>query len=133
MKEIEWKRYYELGIKETDEQHKHLIGILNEMIKAKNEGKTDEIFGKIIKELVDYTQYHFSSEEKYMERFNYPALAEHKAQHKMLVKQIVKLLEDVKEGKTQVGDKLFDFLKHWIIRHVLDHDKQFGLFLEEAR
>jgi len=48
MKEIEWKRYYELGIKEIDEQHKRLIGILNEMIRAKNESKTDEIFGKII-------------------------------------------------------------------------------------
>jgi hemerythrin len=30
MKEIEWKRYYELGIKEIDEQHKRFIFFLEE-------------------------------------------------------------------------------------------------------
>jgi hemerythrin len=131
MKEIEWRKHYEIGLKEVDDQHKHLVEILNEMIRAKNEDRINEVLGKILKELVDYTNYHFSSEEKYMMKYGYPGTTEHKAQHKMLVKQLVKILEELKSGKMQVGDKLFGILQHWLIRHVLDHDKKFGYFLEE--
>ncbi|RMD50425.1 MAG: hemerythrin, partial [Ignavibacteria bacterium] len=87
MNKIEWKHYYNIGVPEIDEQHKKLTDMINELIVARNEGKEEEVFGKILKSLVEYTQVHFSSEEKHMKQYNYPGLVEHQHQHKALIGQ----------------------------------------------
>ncbi len=130
MKTFEWSTRYTIGIEEIDNQHKKLLNIINEMIIAEEENKFKEKLGYFLKEMDDYTKYHFDSEEKYMEKIKYPALAEHKAQHRVLVKKLVKILEDLKEGKISSSQELPDILQKWLIRHVFDHDKQIGLFVK---
>ncbi len=131
MNEVEWRPHYEIGLEEVDKQHKHIVETLNEIIREKNENCVNELLGKILKELVYYTHYHFNSEEKYMMKYNYPGKNEHKAQHKMLIKQLVKILEELKSGQKQVGDKHFGILQHWLIKHELDNNKKLGYCFEE--
>ncbi len=131
MKTLEWQSRYEIGIKEIDDQHKHLVDVINDLIIAKNENKLDEQIGKALKELVAYTQYHFKSEEEFMEKIKYPALPEHRAQHKVLVKQLVKILEDLKDGKIEAGEQLPDILQNWLIKHVFGHDRHIALYLRD--
>jgi len=131
MELIKWSRNYSLGVEEIDSQHKHLVEVINKFISAKNEDKTLEVFKEILSEVVDYTKYHFETEENHMALHKYPALQEHKAQHKILVKQIVHILEELKFGKIEVGDELFMILKNWLIRHVLDHDLNYGHYLND--
>lgn len=119
---IEWKSIWETGITEIDDQHKHLVEIINHLLTAMEEHKESEEFAKIMADLIEYTQTHFKSEEEYFEKHNYCGINEHKAQHKVLVKQIIHILNDVKHGKTNVPQELLGILKNWLIKHVQNYD-----------
>jgi hemerythrin len=42
----------------------------------------------VVDELIDYTQYHFSTEEKYMLEYAYPGYEQHKAEHEEFIDKI---------------------------------------------
>lgn len=66
---VQWSEEYVIGIEKIDEQHKRLFEIANEAYKLLKDqfliDKYDRIVA-IIKELKDYTKYHFQYEEEYM-------------------------------------------------------------------
>lgn len=71
---ITWKEEYSMGVEHIDNQHKHLVEIANKAYEVlKNDlyiDKFDKIV-EILKELEDYTVYHFASEEEYMKQIGY--------------------------------------------------------------
>ena len=66
IKKIEWNDEYLLGVPEIDKQHKKLIAIANELydVVTGDESALKEKMPSILKELTDYTEYHFSNEEE---------------------------------------------------------------------
>ena len=72
---------YITGIELVDEEHKHLFDIIrdtNDVIHAELlHDKYDEII-RLLSELREYTETHFSDEEKLMEKIGYPGLATQK-------------------------------------------------------
>lgn len=118
-----WKPEYEVGIETVDEQHKHLVSLINKLEAAKGHEHENEVIHDIFYELVEYTKHHFAEEEKFLKSFEYEDLIVHKAQHKALVKQIVNILNGLKNNEYEVGEKLTLILQNWLIRHVLKHDK----------
>ena len=133
MNKIEWKKEYELGVEEIDNQHKKLVDIVNRYVEAKTNNHEEKIIGPIVKELVEYTQTHFSSEEMHMQQHNYPLLLLHKSQHKALVAQLINILKDMKERKSAVGDELLQLLKAWLIKHILEEDHKYAKYLNKIR
>ncbi len=128
---IKWMAKYELGVNKIDSQHKHLIGILNEFLMAQKENKSSSVLKDILEKVIDYTKYHFITEETHMVDHKYPALLEHKAQHKVLIKQIIQILEGLKQNKISAHEELTTILKNWILKHVLNHDMEYGHFLND--
>jgi hemerythrin len=61
-----WKKSYEIGIAEIDNQHRNLVGIINELSDAMMNRKGYIIVPKILEKLVDYIQFHFTTEEEIM-------------------------------------------------------------------
>ncbi len=133
MNNIEWKKEYELGVEEIDNQHKKLVGIVNEFLEAQANHSEEKVIGPIIKELVDYTKVHFESEELHMKKHRYPLLIQHKQEHKALIARIVKILKDLGSGNQDVADDLFQLLKNWLLNHILDKDRQYGNFLKNGK
>ncbi len=127
--EIVWKEIYSIGVKEIDDQHKKLLQIANTFLKARLEEKETEVLKETFVNLIDYTKYHFETEEKHMEKNKYDGLTEQKRQHQMLIKQIVQVLNHLKAGETYAVDELENLLKNWLVKHILDHDKKYGDFL----
>ncbi len=129
MKPIKWNEKFELGFKKIDDQHKNLVGILNEVIEARNENKQAEIISGTLDKLVKYTQYHFSAEEKFMEEHNYPRIAEHKLLHKELVQEVEKINRDFDADNVEKVDEVFDLLIHWVLNHILEKDMDYKKFI----
>lgn len=127
-KELEWKSEYSIGIDELDEQHKILLGIMNTFLKAEYEGKENEVLKETLTELINYTNFHFSAEEEHMEKNSYFRLEGHKQQHQGIVNDIVNILNLIKEGKPQANEELHGLLKKWLITHIMQQDKQYGIF-----
>ncbi len=62
----------------------------------------------------------------------YPRTTVHKQQHKELIDQIISMLESLKSDELLMGDKLMTMLKEWLKTHILDYDKEFGLYYKTS-
>ena len=104
---FEWNEVYELGISEIDLQHKKLIDISNDLFDVVTKG--DENFkismSKILKNLTDYTVYHFTSEEQFMANM---VIREHQCTKSPTITLFLKLLNKLKNLK-MVQKKMFCF------------------------
>lgn len=75
-----WDDSLSVNVREIDVQHQKLIDMINEFYEhvGKNSGQA---FRTLLDSLVDYTKYHFSTEERYFKRFAYPAAGSHTEMH----------------------------------------------------
>ena len=128
---ISWSDEYSVGVKDMDEQHKKLIGMINELNEAMKSGKGKDIMEKILKNLVDYTVTHFSSEEKLMQSNAYPGYLAQKSQHEALTKQVSDFQTKYHEGKAVLSVEIMTFLKDWLMNHIKGSDKKYGPFLNK--
>ncbi|MCI5700006.1 MAG: hemerythrin family protein [Lachnospiraceae bacterium] len=105
-----------------DEQHKELIAKINKLIDCceQSSGKLEAI--KMLDYLSEYTDFHFSAEEKLQEEVSYPGIEEHKKKHDEFKKSVEELHEMLieEEGPTEsfvnavnknVIDWLYDHIK----------------------
>ena len=128
---IQWNDTFSVKIIEIDGQHKKLIKLINDLQDAMRAGKGKDIVGPILNELVRYTREHFSVEEKYFERFNYPETAAHMDEHARFVRQVGSFKADFDSGKIGLTIKLMDFLSDWLQNHILNTDKKYSAFFNE--
>lgn len=128
--QIKWRKEFNIDVEIIDSQHQTLVNMINELGTAREEGRVADVLKDILVSIVDYTNFHFAAEEEHMKGKNYPLLSTHKAQHKILINQVVKILKDYKSGKTNISDDLLKVLQNWLIKHILDHDHQYGNFLK---
>jgi len=133
MKTIQWQDDLSIGIDRIDEQHKKWIEHFNQTAEAIALSKSQAQISKTLGFLVDYTETHFSSEEKYMQENNYPAFAEHKAKHDELRATLANLDRDYQEeGATQdLADSIETFLGNWLLNHIREVDMKFGAFITD--
>jgi len=131
MKTIQWQDDLSIGIGPIDEQHKKWIEHFNQTAEAIASSKSQVQISKTLGFLADYTETHFSSEEKYMQESNYPAFAEHKAKHDELRTTLSNLVRDYQEeGATQdLADAIETFLGNWLLNHIREVDMKFGAFI----
>ena len=122
---INWSDEYSI-CPMIDEQHKKLIDIINELFFALMEGKACVSIENIIKELHDYTVYHFSTEEKMFEEKNYEFTEEHKAEHTFFVNKIKEFRERFNVQDSALFFDIMNFLKDWLLNHIAIMDKKYS-------
>jgi len=120
-----WDEKYSVGIAKIDEQHKKLIGLVNKLYDAMREGKGKDILLSILEETLNYTNYHFSTEEEIFKKYNYSLKEPHMKEHKSMKEKVERLYNDVKAGNSNVTVEVFTFLKDWINNHILDIDMKY--------
>lgn len=128
---IEWKKRFETGVEQFDNEHKKLVEIINKLNKAMLNGQGKETLEGILDELTNYTVTHFKHEEDLMDKFDYPTTDDHKRKHAALVQNVVKTREDISKGKITVTSDLLDFLKAWLVEHILKTDRDYGHFFNK--
>ncbi len=127
---ITWSDALSIGDPDIDQQHQKLINISNSLHNAMRDGETMNVLEELFSGLVNYTNQHFSFEEKRMADIGYPNLAEHKKEHAELAKQVKELRQKFSSGNPHVKMKLMRFLKSWITDHIHKSDKHFMPYLE---
>ena len=123
---VEWTDELSVGVEEIDEQHKVLVGLVNEMHDAIHQRHGSEVVIEILDKLADYTRIHFAVEESLMRILNYPDYEDHKEQHEELLGHVVELQDKVRHGKTSIGFELMHFLKVWLTKHIMESDKEYS-------
>ncbi|MDR2053416.1 MAG: bacteriohemerythrin [Treponema sp.] len=132
---VEWDNRYSVGIALIDDQHKELIRLTNDLYQgclAGNE-EAEDFFFKTVRQVLDYTKFHFSAEEKLMENVRYPNYAEHRKQHEDFVMQMLNDVKSFQEGKKFVPNNFVRYLKDWILSHIAIMDTLYAKYIHELK
>lgn len=128
---LTWDNNYSVEINNIDIQHKKLVDLINQLHEAMKTGKAKEVLAKIIRELIDYTVYHFTLEENLMTQYKYPGLDEHLKEHAAFVNKVKTFQKDFEDGRSSVSIDILNFLRDWILKHIKGIDKKYTLFFKE--
>lgn len=126
---INWDINLKTGVEIVDDQHKKLVDLVNRLYDAMIGGRGNQVLGQILTELVDYTVYHFKTEEDMFRQYGYREAAQHIQEHKDLTEKAVALKAAFDGGKATITLDTMNFLKDWLVNHIMKSDKQFGPFL----
>jgi len=130
---IKWSNEFKVNIELIDDQHKKLIELINKLDKKIKNTHEDnsESFREVIHEAVEYVKHHFATEEKIMEKLDYPDIYHHKVEHQAFVKEIFKDVKTFEKGDMYAPGKFLLFLKTWYEGHILNVDKKLGQFIHK--
>ena len=120
-----------VGIASIDAEHKKLVAMLNELFDGVSAGKGREALGRVLDQLVDYTQVHFGNEERFFAQYGYPESAPHKKEHEDLAKQVLDVQRKYNSGASSaLSMEVMSFLKNWLIKHIQGSDMKYAPFLK---
>lgn len=120
-----WNEDYSVGNEEMDNHHKKLFSLMDQLSALLCKDDAEEELKAIIKELIAYTDFHFKAEEQLMEASNYPLLADHKAKHDDLIKQLTAITTKKSSSIYDVLDDTFLLVNQWLVHHIMNEDKQY--------
>lgn len=121
-----WNTNFETGISIIDEQHKKLIDLLNLLISHIAYQSDVPTLNFIFDELKEYTQHHFSTEEKIWQDYFFDDswIEWHKHAHTDFISEVLKIKEESTQSLDETIEEIVKFLTHWLAFHILDSDKR---------
>lgn len=126
---FDWNDSYKVGVQEIDEQHKKLFSLLKQLHDAAAVGKARAIVQQVLDDVVNYTKEHFATEERLMQKHDYPDYSVHKHMHDSLVAQAHDLQDKTKHSALTLSMDVMKFLESWIAHHISEADRKLGRHL----
>jgi len=127
-----------LGIGELDDQHQafflHTVGLRRAL--AEGTGGRDKLM-KTLRYLDTFIAEHFTAEEQYMRRHNYPGILIHRAEHDVFAKAIAEFkkkamdLDARGEVLSFLAVEIEHKLEKWMADHILKLDRKMADYLKD--
>ncbi len=117
---IEWKEELCIGIDVIDKQHQTIAEYVNEFATA-IEQKADNTHELLVK-LVDYTKFHFTTEEQYFSCLSKEDKLLHKLQHKHIAEELEELVK--RDAAESLTDEVYHNLVDWFVIHIECEDSK---------
>lgn len=129
---VEWNDSYLLGIPEIDLQHKKLIAVANDLYDAASgsEEKYKLNMAKVLKNLTDYTVYHFSAEEAFMRQYGYGGADMHKVAHDSFISEVNNQIKKLSSGTREDGLRFYSYIANWVLTHIAKADRVWAAFVK---
>ncbi|MFP4366254.1 MAG: bacteriohemerythrin [Bacteroidales bacterium] len=125
---FEWDENLSVKISSIDDQHKKLVEMINVFYQNIKDNSGNDQISKLVRGMKDYTRQHFSTEENYMRKFNYPDYDAHKKEHDMFITKVNELEDKLNQGKMVLSFEITKFLKEWVKNHIQGTDKKYSDF-----
>lgn len=131
MKTINWKDEFSVGVKELDDQHKILIGMINDLIAEQNSLTDPTTIADLLTKMTDYAQEHFRAEEYLMAEYGYDQHKQQVKQHQAFIDKTISFHSAADIGPNILSVALLDYLSTWLIHHILTEDMQYKEFFND--
>lgn len=125
MEFLKWDDKYSVHVPIIDFQHKKLFAIISELEHILHQQYTKQATDIIITKLLNYSHEHFRQEEMMMQEYGFPGIEKHRVQHERFSRRIQDFQRDFRLEKENLNFEILNFLKDWLIRHVLDEDRKY--------
>lgn len=79
-----------------------------------------------------YTIFHFTTEEKMFTKYNYKGedFESHMNKHEQFKNKIAECMGNTVISKKELAYNLSEYLKNWLVHHILDTDMKFALYMK---
>lgn len=132
MKDLQWSYVLSVGNDEIDEDHHKLVALFNMLNHAVTEAAEPDYLAAVLQELINCTAWHFSHEERLMVKYAYAGLAEHRAEHRELIKGVKAVQQKILQAGNVIPEDDLVFLEDWLTEHILSTDMKLGSYLAEV-
>lgn len=120
-----WSEVYVTGLPEVDQQHRHLVDVINRFGEALTRGTvtTEVEIAELFSELTTYAEHHFRDEEALMGLAGVdPRYVEHHhREHQGFLEEVLRMRAD--KATKDPSSFLLQFLTHWLAYHILGSDQ----------
>jgi hemerythrin-like metal-binding protein len=130
MEIISWRNEFSVGVKEMDEQHKKLIGMINKLIEEQKVLTEPQTIADLLIKMTDYAQVHFRAEEYLMAEYDYEHKTEQERQHQEFIDKTIAFYSASDLGPNLLSTALLDYLRTWLIGHILKEDMKYKEFFK---
>jgi hemerythrin len=116
-----------------DEQHKQLIGMLNELYQTIGKDIEPASVWHLLQGFNRYADTHFSYEERLAREHDTPPehIAAHRGEHEAYCERMARFREDFEKGDRHASVQLMAFLSNWWLSHILVLDVELGKHLNQ--
>ena len=130
---MEWNESFVLGIEEIDQQHKMIVEHFRLLSDAVRDAREQEVLTDMVKFLIEYAQFHFATEERYMKQYAYPDMAEQLGEHEQFSRDAIDLQSKLSDGANShmLAVELTGKLFRWVFQHIRDHDRKMAQYIKE--
>ncbi|MFC1552650.1 bacteriohemerythrin [Candidatus Latescibacterota bacterium] len=130
---LNWDDALSINISTIDNQHLKLFEMINNLHAIVKSGQGDKAIKPVLNSLIRYVKYHFTDEEKWMEKYDYPMIEEHKKEHRKYISEIKVFIKNYKNNSPLLARDILISLANWYREHIIKNDKKFGAFLNENK
>lgn len=121
-----WDDHFVTGLKDVDDQHRHLVDLINtfeEVLASDTHQK--EMLAELVEALSDYTVFHFTEEESLMRRAGIDEgyYKKHLIAHAMFLEEVSSMKSSLNTTDGYAASGLLNFLTHWLAYHILGEDQ----------
>ena len=130
-----WSPALETGVRQIDLQHQELIEMINELEVAYLDGHDDNALTRLLPRLTSYVVFHFGTEEGMIRKFAAGSVHadHHLGEHSKFTQKISAMKEASGLDKRQALADLVDYLKSWLLEHIMKTDKELGKLIQARR
>lgn len=128
---FEWDKKFEIGVPEMDNQHKKWVEIINRFYDHLINNDINKTTKIMINEVIDYTNYHFSEEEKLMMSIGYPHINDQKEMHNKITEKMKYFKNRIDEGILVVSTSITNEMKLWLKDHIMVEDKKYAVLYKK--
>lgn len=129
-----WDMDLGLGDPEVDADHRQLIELSHQYIRALDGDIAAGDIGSLLNLLLEYADSHFAREEDLMVAIDYPEFEAHARSHRGFIKNIVNLATAYDaDASDAVKEKLKKFLSAWVIGHISRDDAKLYPYVQAAK
>jgi len=128
---IDWNDALSVGYRPIDADHLRLVELVNELHDNLLAGSSMTLIEAGFQRLVRHTASHFRHEEQLMAESGFSDSVNHTLVHRQLETQIADLLARLAAGEPVFTLELVEFLRNWLLNHILTLDKKLGEHLAQ--
>lgn len=124
---LEWRDEFDCGVAKINEQHQHLVGLLNTLEQMIADGiESGPEVDSLLDNLASDTVAHFSFEEGCMLQYHCPAAQENKDAHAQFLAVFAGFQSEIEENGSSAAvlKRLHETAVGWVVAHILNVDVQ---------
>ncbi len=119
---LEWKPEYSVGVASMDDEHREMIGLINDVYVKLGAATDAATIENCLEEIFTTISMHFALEERIMRDSGYEEYEDHKDDHEELLDEIRDLMDEF-VADTDKGAKLLEQrLSAWFSNHFASFD-----------